>query len=40
MEFRFFYPSCGQKLKAEEEHAPERSIRGVDKPTKPHASAA
>jgi hypothetical protein len=21
MEFRFFYPSCGQKLKAEEEHA-------------------
>jgi hypothetical protein len=21
MEFRFFYPSCGEKLKAEEEHA-------------------
>jgi hypothetical protein len=24
MEFRFFYPSCGQKLKAEEEHAGRR----------------
>jgi hypothetical protein len=40
MEFRFFYPSSGQKLKAEEGHAAERSIRNVHKPTKPHASAA
>jgi hypothetical protein len=25
MEFRFFYPSCGQKLKADEEHAGQRA---------------